>query len=154
MVRYTGAIYSVLLEMDGDVDAHAVALSGGSVEAVTFWGVTLGHGLLEARGRNDVRAHKFFESYERVVRSLEALRIRRDGLVIGGGVRSKSTGLVTEFKAYQHKNQAAVRLLISARPAVAKRRRAVLLGQKACKPMTHAHGARPGQDRQEHCPGS
>jgi hypothetical protein len=29
-VRYTGAIYSVLLERDRDVDAHAIELSGGA----------------------------------------------------------------------------------------------------------------------------
>ncbi|KAL2285934.1 hypothetical protein FJTKL_07426 [Diaporthe vaccinii] len=35
-VRYTGAIYSVLLESDEDVDAHAIALNGRSDQAVPF----------------------------------------------------------------------------------------------------------------------
>lgn len=138
LVRYTGAIYSVLLERDEDVDAHAIALGGGRDGAVPLWGVTLGHGMVEARGSHDVRGHRFFGSYDKVLRSLEALRIRRDGLVVGGGVRrSKSNGLVTGFKAYQPRHRAAARLhmLCPARVAVAKRRRTVLLGQKGCKAM-------------------
>ncbi|KAI7775974.1 hypothetical protein LA080_006046 [Diaporthe eres] len=138
LTRYTGAIYSVLLERDEDVDAHAIALGGGSEGAVPLWGVTLGHGMVEARGSNDVRAHRFFGSYERVLRSLEALQIRRDGRAMSGGVkRSKSTGLVTGFKAPQPRHRATVRLLFPARAAVVKRRRAVLLGRKACKAMAY-----------------
>ncbi|KKY30291.1 putative u-box domain containing protein [Diaporthe ampelina] len=134
LVRYTGATYSVFLERDEDVDAHAVALGGASGDAVPLWGVTLGHGIVEARGSHDVRAHQFFGSYEKVLRSLKGLQIRRDGVVVGGGVtRSKSTGLVTGFKAYQPRHQAAARLLLPVHVAVAKRRRAVLLSQKACK---------------------
>ncbi|KAG6361361.1 hypothetical protein INS49_009588 [Diaporthe citri] len=125
LTRYTGAIYSVLLERDEDVDAHAIALGGGSEEAVSLWGVTLGHGMVEARGRIDVRAHRFFGSYEKVLRSLEALQIRRDGRVMSGGVRrSKSTGLVNGFKAPQPRRRAAVKLLFPARADAMKRRRA------------------------------
>jgi hypothetical protein len=43
LVRYTGAIYSMLLERDGDVNAYAIELGGGSDEVMPFWGVTLGH---------------------------------------------------------------------------------------------------------------
>lgn len=142
LTRYTGAIYSVLLEKDEDFEAHAIALGGGAEEAVPLWGVTLGHGMVEAKGRNDVRAHRFFGSYERVVRSLEALQIRRDGRVIGSGVRrSKSTGLVTGFKAPQARHHAAVRRLFPTRAAVrkraAKRRCTVVLGQKACRAVAY-----------------
>lgn len=138
LTRYTGAIYSVLLERDEDTDAHAIALGGGPEEAMSFWGVTLGHGMVESRGSNDVRAHRFFGSYAKVLRSLEALRIRRDGRVIGGGVRrSKSTGLVTGFKPPQPRRRAAVKLLFPVRAAVVKRRRAVLLGRKACKAVAY-----------------
>jgi hypothetical protein len=139
LLRYTGAIYSVLLERDGDVDAHAIELGGGgSCEALPFWGVTLGHGMVETREGNDVRAHAFFGSYEKVVRSLNALQKKRDGLVIGGGVRrSKSTGLVAGFKAYQPQRRAAVSLLFPARTAAVKRRRVVLPGQKGCKAVPY-----------------
>ncbi|KAH8751617.1 hint-domain-containing protein [Diaporthe sp. PMI_573] len=138
LVRYTGTIYSVLLERDGDVDAHAIELGGGSDEVMPFWGVTLGHGMVEARGGNDVRAHGFFGSYEEVVRSLDALRKRRDELVIGGGVRrSKSTGLVVGFKAYQPRRRAAASLLFPDRAAVAKRRRVPRPVHKGCKVVAY-----------------
>ncbi|KAI3396233.1 hypothetical protein diail_12377 [Diaporthe ilicicola] len=119
LVKYTGAIYSVLLERDGDVEAHAIALGGGSGEAVPFWGVTLGHGMVEARAGNDVRAHRFFGDYERVLKSLRALGTRRDGLVVGGGVkRGKRTGLVTGFKAHHARPRTAPGLLLRTRAAV------------------------------------
>jgi len=123
LMRYTGAIYSVLLERDEDVDAHAIAIGSGPGEAVPFWGVTLGHGIVEARGNNDVRAHSFFGSYDNVLKSLEILRIRWDGLVIGGGLmRSKNTGLVTGFKAYQPRHRAAAGLPFSTCATFAKHR--------------------------------
>lgn len=88
-VRYTGAIYSVLLQRDDRVDAHAIRVGG-------FWGVTLGHGLLEG---DDVRAHGFFGNYDAVANSLAGLEVGRNGLVLGGGVRrSKTTGLVCAFR--------------------------------------------------------
>lgn len=106
LVRYTGAVYSVLLQRDEDAGAHAIALAGERREDVPFWGVTLGHGLTSARERNDVRAHRFFGSYDRVVRSLKNLGVRKDGLVLGGGVRRcKATGLVKGFKAYRSKGR-------------------------------------------------
>lgn len=134
LVRYTGAIYSVLLERDGDVDAHAIALGGEREGAVPFWGVTLGHGMVEARGRDDVRAHAFFGSYDRVLRSLQALHPRRNGVVYGGGVRrSEGTGLVTGFKPYRQRHQGTAKPPPQARLFLLRRRRPVLRGQKACK---------------------
>lgn len=100
-VRYTGSIYSVLLERNVDPAAHAVFVGG-------VWGVTLGHGLVNP-GRSstgssqtmgvDVRAHPFFGSYAAVVRSLEGLHRNSNGLVLGGGVkRDVRTGLVDGFR--------------------------------------------------------
>jgi hypothetical protein len=139
LVRYTGAIYSVLLEKDGVIDAQVIELGNGSDEVLPFWGVTLGHGIVEERGRNDTRAHRFFGSYDKIVRSLNSLRKGRDGLVIGGGVRrSKSLGLVVGFKAYRPRRQTAVSLLLSAYKDVVKRRRHVVHpGQKRCKAVVY-----------------
>ncbi|KAM7186807.1 Hint domain containing protein [Naviculisporaceae sp. PSN 640] len=95
-VRYTGSIYSVLLERDVDPAAHAVLV--GDV-----WGVTLGHGLVtctpSVSQAVDVRAHPFFGDYAAVVRSLEGLHRNSNGLVLGGGVkRDVRTGLVDGFR--------------------------------------------------------
>lgn len=92
-VIYTGRIYSVLLERDGDVDAHAIMLGGA--RNGSFWGVTLGHGMLTG---SDVRAHRFFGSYDSVVGSLLGLRLEEGGRFLGGGVqRSEKTGMVCGF---------------------------------------------------------
>jgi Mg-chelatase subunit ChlD len=125
LVRYTGWIYSVLLETGKDINAHAIELSGGSSDdTVSFWGVTLGHGMVETTEGNDVRAHPFFGSYKKVAWSLGALQKRRDGLVFGGGVkRSKSTGLVVGFKPYWTPNLVVVNLMFSAHAALLRRRR-------------------------------
>ncbi|GJC89037.1 inter-alpha-trypsin inhibitor heavy chain H3 [Colletotrichum liriopes] len=89
-VRYTGCIYSVLLQPDRDSDAHALNVAG-------VWGVTLGHGLVAGR---DARAHAFFGNYSKVVRSLRAIGVGRKGIAVGGGVsRSPRTGLVGSFKS-------------------------------------------------------
>ena len=80
-VRYTGSIYSILLEEDDDADAHAMNIEG-------LWVVTLGHGLTEkhdAPNPDDVRIHSFLGDYAAVRRSLDALDVREDGLVINGG---------------------------------------------------------------------
>jgi len=95
-VRYTGSIYSVLLERDVDADAHAVMVGG-------LWGVTLGHGLVTPAGRGDspqdVRAHHFLGDYDAVLKSLSGLHRGAKGLVIGGGVvRDRRTGLMNGFK--------------------------------------------------------
>ncbi|OLN97893.1 hypothetical protein CCHL11_02598 [Colletotrichum chlorophyti] len=83
-VRYTGSIYSVLLQQDQDSNAHAINVAG-------VWGVTLGHGLLTGR---DARAHEFFGSYGKIVSSLRRLGVARSGVALGGGVsRDRKTGL-------------------------------------------------------------
>lgn len=137
-VRYTGAIYSVLLERDTDVDAHAIELGGGTGDKVPFWGVTLGHGMIEARGGSDVRAHQFFGSYEKVLSSLKALQKKGQGLIIGGGVRrNKSTGLVVGFKRYQPRRRVASAVLLPNCTAVRKRRQVLQPVQKVCKVMRY-----------------
>ncbi|KAK4643211.1 hypothetical protein QC761_403600 [Podospora bellae-mahoneyi] len=94
-VRYTGFIYSVLLERDDDVEAHAMMLGGGGV-----WGVTLGHGITgSSTTGDDVRAHGFFGDYDMVGRALSGLQRLGNGLVLGGGVvRDPVDGLVNGFK--------------------------------------------------------
>ena len=97
-VWYTGSVYSVLLERDdADPEAHAIAVGSGGV-----WGVTLGHGLVDATDgeTRDVRAHAFFGDYDKVVESLEGLhKTEEGGVVLGGGVtRNAETGLVDGFK--------------------------------------------------------
>lgn len=102
-VRYTGPVYSVLLECDADADAHAILADG-------VWGVTMGHGLTAAgdggdgetnvqdTACRDVRAHAFFGDYGRVSRSLATLPRKSGGLVLGGGLsRDPATGLVDGF---------------------------------------------------------
>ncbi|KAL2162319.1 hypothetical protein VTH06DRAFT_7232 [Thermothelomyces fergusii] len=92
-VRYTGAVYSVLLERDEDVDAHAMLVGG-------VWGVTMGHGLTREDGRRDVRAHRFYGDYNQVRRALAKLPEQPGGLVTGGGLtRDPETGLVNGFSA-------------------------------------------------------
>lgn len=98
VVLYTGCIYSILLQRDQDVDAHAVMLGGGTRggRGGPFWGVTLGHGMLSG---SDARAHGFFGSYDAVVGSLSGLRVVKGGKFCSGGVkRSSKTGLVCGFK--------------------------------------------------------
>ncbi|KAK4176412.1 hint-domain-containing protein [Triangularia setosa] len=94
-VRYTGFIYSVMLERDEDVEAHAIMLGGGGV-----WGVTLGHGMTGAGvAKGDVRAHGFFGNYDKVGKALARLHRLGNGLVLGGGVtRNLVDGLVNGFK--------------------------------------------------------
>ncbi|KAF3761998.1 hypothetical protein M406DRAFT_342654 [Cryphonectria parasitica EP155] len=97
MVRYTGRIYSVLLQRDVDVDAHAILLSGGR-EQTPLWGVTLGHGMFTG---SDVRAHGFFGDYDRVVGSLHTLRARKGGRYVAAGVRRcPKTGLACGFRQF------------------------------------------------------
>lgn len=95
-VLYTGAVYSVLLQRDGNSSAHAIRVGSSSL-----WGVTLGHGL---RTGTDVRAHAFFGDYNIVGKSLLKLERRNGGVVVGGGVvRDEETGLVKGFKRAQQK---------------------------------------------------
>ncbi|KAI6783471.1 Inter-alpha-trypsin inhibitor heavy chain H3-like protein [Emericellopsis cladophorae] len=101
-VRYTGSIYSIMLQRDDNVRAHGIRVGG-------MWGVTLGHGLIEG---SDIRAHAFFGDYHRVVKAMVQLRrensglpelksvLRKKGVVVGSGVhRDGRTGLVTGFSA-------------------------------------------------------
>ena len=88
-VRYTGSIYSILLQRDSDTKAHGIRVGD-------MWGVTLGHGLVSG---SDARAHSFFGDYNQVGKSLIGLGLRRNGLVAGKGVRrDERTGLVVGFK--------------------------------------------------------
>ncbi|KAM3559624.1 hypothetical protein ARSEF4850_004047 [Beauveria asiatica] len=90
-VRYTGAVYSVMLQRDRSPDAHALRLDGG------LWGVTLGHGVTSGGG--DARAHAFFGDYAAVSKALLGLRVGSRGEFIGGGVaRDTQSGLVCSFK--------------------------------------------------------
>ncbi|GKT60546.1 U-box domain-containing protein [Colletotrichum tofieldiae] len=90
-VRYTGFIYSILLQSDRDPAAHAVSVAG-------VWGVTLGHGIVAGY---DTRAHQFFGNYSRVTAELRNLGIGRKGIAVGKGVsRESTTGLVRGFKPY------------------------------------------------------
>ncbi len=91
-VRYTGVVYSVLLERDADVDAHAIKVGG-------VWGVTMGHGMVETGGKVvDVRAHQFYGDYDKVKASLARLPKRAHGVRMAGGLtRDAVTGRVNGF---------------------------------------------------------
>lgn len=95
--RYTGSIYSIILQRDDDVDAHAVMVGG-------VWGVTLGHGLTGATSRgaerpDDIRAHPFLGDYDSVLKSLSMLHKEGNGLVVSGGVtKDGQTGLMSGFR--------------------------------------------------------
>lgn len=103
-VMTAGAVYSILLESDEDVDAHAINVGG-------ILCVTLGHGLThsyspfrpqtrpEAQSNHlanadstkrpeevDVRSHAFFGSYARVLESISRLRKDKYGRYICGGI--------------------------------------------------------------------
>ncbi|KAK4155631.1 ribosomal protein L13e-domain-containing protein [Chaetomidium leptoderma] len=81
LVRYTGSVYSVLLERDEDADAHAILVGG-------MWGVTMGHGLTQAGERGDVRVHQ----------ALVRLPRKTGGVALGGALtRDPETGLVNGF---------------------------------------------------------
>lgn len=87
-VRYTGAIYSIMLQKDANPDAHALRLD-------SMWGVTLGHGITSG---SDVRAHGFLGNYESVGKSLASLGVDRRGVAVGSGtVRDYRTGLICGF---------------------------------------------------------
>jgi hypothetical protein len=85
------AVYTILLEADVDVDAHAF-----EVEGVTA--VTLGHGLVVSNGA-DARAHPFFGSYTKVLNGLKDLAgFESDGGVAHCvGVHRDSAGLICGF---------------------------------------------------------
>ena len=90
-VRYTGCVYSVMLQRDGDRRAHGIRVGG------SCWGVTLGHGVVSGAG--DVRAHGFFGDWERVAKAFLGMGISDKGVVVGKGVeRDRKTGLVVGFR--------------------------------------------------------
>ncbi|KAK2027076.1 von Willebrand factor type A domain-containing protein [Colletotrichum zoysiae] len=98
-VRYTGCVYSVLLQPDRDPAAHAMDVAG-------VWGVTLGHGIVSGR---DARAHAFFGDYKRVIGSLGAVGVGRNGVVVGGGVvRDPGTGRVRGFRPHGKRSASRV----------------------------------------------
>ncbi|RYO86104.1 hypothetical protein DL766_000553 [Monosporascus sp. MC13-8B] len=90
-VRYSGAVYSVLLQKDSNVASHAVRVGG-------VWGVTLGHSLVT--GSDDVRVHPFFGDYAKVLKSLKSLGPGRNGVRTCGGVRREVIGgLICGFRS-------------------------------------------------------
>ncbi|XXG95288.1 hypothetical protein Hte_001549 [Hypoxylon texense] len=91
VVLYSGPIYSVLLQPDGDVESHALHFGG-------LWAVTLGHGLV--RG-DDVRAHRFLGHYGKVKRAIMRLRPGKDGVALSSGVKRRSRdGLISGFRKH------------------------------------------------------
>lgn len=110
-VMKTGSIFSILLEADEDVDAHAIEVGGVIC-------VTLGHGLthpyyesqpqvqLEALAEHsvkigsmnseqacDARAHPFFGSYTKVLTNLSRLDRDEHGRWVSGGIIKGGTDL-------------------------------------------------------------
>jgi len=85
------AVYTVLLEVDADIDAHAF-----EVEGITA--VTLGHGLVASK-EADVRAHPFFGSYTKVLDGLKDLAgfESEEGVTHCTGVHRDSAGLICGF---------------------------------------------------------
>ncbi len=85
------AVYTVLLEADTDVNAHAFEVEG-------IMAVTLGHGLV-ASNEADARGHPFFGSYTKVLDSLKDLAgfESEEGVAHCVGVHRDSTGLICGF---------------------------------------------------------
>ena len=85
------AVYTVLLEADADVDAHALEIEGATA-------VTLGHGLVASK-EADARAHPFFGSYTKVLDSLKDLAgfESEGGVAHCAGVHRDSAGLICGF---------------------------------------------------------
>ncbi|KAG8996864.1 hypothetical protein FRB94_007994 [Tulasnella sp. JGI-2019a] len=85
------AVYSILLQADGDPDAHGAYIGGTLC-------VTLGHGI--KRSEHDRRAHPFLGSYSDVHKALmNATGSTERGVVHAAGVeRSEKTGLINGFE--------------------------------------------------------
>jgi len=94
------AVYSILLEIDEQVDAHTIEV-GGILCATLGHGLTPPHPAMRAKMGSDaatgsasmseapeldVRAHPFFGSYTKVQSSLSRLRKDKYGRRVGGGV--------------------------------------------------------------------
>ncbi|KAK0382852.1 hypothetical protein NLU13_8768, partial [Sarocladium strictum] len=91
LVRYTGAVYSVMLERDARTASHAIRVEDA-------WGVTLGHGMT-ATCDEDIRGHAFWGDWARVSKEVMRLGVSRGGVAVGAGVeRDPETGLVTALK--------------------------------------------------------
>ena len=90
-VRYTGCIYSILLQDDEANASHSLLLDDD------ICGVTLGHGILSG---SDIRAHSFFGNHAMVFSSLKRIGVdRKSGIAVGGGIqRDSQTGLVSGFR--------------------------------------------------------
>jgi Hint-domain/VWA / Hh protein intein-like len=90
-MRYTGTIYSLMMEPDQDVEAHGVEVSG-------CLAVTLGHGKTDANDETDARSHPFLGDYVKVAASLSSLSATSEGVFSSKGMkRSEKTGLVCGF---------------------------------------------------------
>ncbi|GAP93293.1 putative u-box domain-containing protein [Rosellinia necatrix] len=88
-IEYSGTICSVLLERDGDADAHAIRVGG-------VWAVTLGHGVLSG---SDIRAHRFLGDYNAVAEELIMLGPGESGVHWSAGVRREAdSGKVCGFE--------------------------------------------------------
>ncbi|KAG8424013.1 hypothetical protein J3458_000853 [Metarhizium acridum] len=97
-VGYTGSVYSVILQRDGNPRSHALRVAG-------TWGVTLGHGLTAG---NETRAHYFFGDYNRVGKSLVQLGVGELGVVEGRGVDRDASGLVCGFRRAEHPRRLSI----------------------------------------------
>lgn len=94
--RFSGKIYSILLERSMFSDTHAISVGGRVC-------VTLGHGW-KGHHNDDARAHPFFGSYSRVLRSLSALPRDSRGILRSAGIRrDPRTGLATSFVSTDQK---------------------------------------------------
>ncbi|KAI0430541.1 hint-domain-containing protein [Xylaria sp. FL1042] len=86
---YSGAVYSVLLEPDERVDAHAIRIGD-------IWVVTLGHGIISGE---DVRAHRFLGDYDAVHKELMSMPSINNSLYLAAGAkRDKHAGMVCGFE--------------------------------------------------------
>lgn len=93
-ILYSGAVYSLLLESSPDPAGHAISVGGNGL-----WGVTLGHGVLSGE---DSRSHAFLGDHGAVEGELAALGVEGGdgGVVVGGGVRRDSRGVVCGFAPF------------------------------------------------------
>lgn len=88
-LRYSGTIYSILLEPDADPQAHAIQVG-------RVWAVTMGHGITNGK---DARAHRFLGDYARVSKALALLETGPDGVAISCGVsRDRRSKRLKGFK--------------------------------------------------------
>jgi hypothetical protein len=92
-VPHEGFVYTVVLEADDDVEAHAIRV-GAEGAGEGFWGVTLGHGLREGA---DVRAHAFFGDRDRVVETLRGAEEVERPIFLRGVLRDDETLLTCGF---------------------------------------------------------